>query len=238
MNKEIPLLSATDVELRVAQIIQGKSGTFAILLVYKNARVDMRILDEVFGAMNWQRKHDVINDSLYCTVSIYDEEKKEWISKQDVGVPSNSEATKGEASDAFKRACFNWGIGRELYSAPDILIKLNEEEFYLDKNGKPKCKAKFYVADMSYDKEQNKFTTFLVVDKNGTERFTVNKSSKNTDTMVTAPKASESFEVPFTGGNVCNQCHATIKSQKVVDYAVSKYGVPICYDCQKKMNAA
>ena len=105
MNKEIPLLSATDVELRVAQIIQGKSGTFAILLVYKNARVDMRILDEVFGVMNWQRKHDVINDSLYCTVSIYDEEKKEWISKQDVGVPSNSEATKGEASDAFKRAC-------------------------------------------------------------------------------------------------------------------------------------
>ena len=134
MNKEIPLLSATDVELRVAQIIQGKSGTFAILLVYKNARVDMRILDEVFGAMNWQRKHDVINDSLYCTVSIYDEEKKEWISKQDVGVPSNSEATKGEASDAFKRACFNWGIGRELYTAPMIWIK-PEECTALKQNG-------------------------------------------------------------------------------------------------------
>lgn len=238
MKKEIPLLTSSDVELRVAQIYQTNQGTFAVLLVYKNARVDMRILDEVFGSMNWTRDHSTIDGRLFCTVSVWDEDKKEWISKQDVGVPSNSEATKGEASDAFKRACFNWGIGRELYTAPDILIKLNEEEFYLDKNGKPKCKAKFYVADMSYDKEQNKFTTFLVVDKNGAERFTVNKSSKNTDTMVTTPKASESFEVPFTGGNVCNQCHATIKSQKVVDYAVSKYGVPICYECQKKMNAA
>ena len=140
MKKEIPLLTASDVELRIAQIYQTNQGTFAVLLVYKNARVDMRILDEVFGSMNWTRNHSTIDGRLFCTVSVWDEDKKEWVSKQDVGVPSNTEATatKGEASDAFKRACFNWGIGRELYSAPDILIKLNEEEFYLDKNGKPK----------------------------------------------------------------------------------------------------
>ena len=53
MNKEIPLLTASDVDLRVAQLIQTKNGTYANLLVYKNARVDMKILDEVFGPMNW-----------------------------------------------------------------------------------------------------------------------------------------------------------------------------------------
>lgn len=237
MNKEIPLLSASDVELRVAQIIQGKSGTFAILLVYKNARVDMRILDEVFGVMNWQRKHDVINDSLYCTVSIYDEGKKEWISKQDVGVPSNSEATKGEASDAFKRACFNWGIGRELYSAPDIRIKLNDDEVVLGNNSKPKTYAKFFVEEMTFDKELNKFTSFKVIDKDGKVRFNVNPNNKPIEHKVEPTKVIDA-PPPYVSSNVCSQCHASIKSSKVLEYAISRYGVPICYDCQKKMNAA
>lgn len=237
MNKEIPLLSASDVELRVAQIIQGKSGTFAILLVYKNARVDMRILDEVFGVMNWQRKHDVINDSLYCTVSIYDEGKKEWISKQDVGVPSNSEATKGEASDAFKRACFNWGIGRELYSAPDIRIKLNDDEVVLGNNSKPKTYAKFLVEEMTFDKELNKFTSFKVIDKDGKVRFNINPNNKLIEHKMEPAKVMEAIP-PCVASNVCSQCHASIKSSKVLEYAIGKYGVPICYDCQKKMNAA
>lgn len=237
MNKEIPLLSATDVELRVAQIIQGKSGTFAILLVYKNARVDMRILDEVFGVMNWQRKHDVINDSLYCTVSIWDEEKEQWISKQDVGTENQTEAEKSQSSDSFKRACVNIGIGRELYSAPNIKIKLNDDEVVLGNNGKPKTYAKFYVEEMIFDKELNKFTAFKVIDKDGEVRFNVNPNNKQIEHKVEPTKVIDA-PPPSLSSNVCCQCHARIKSNKVLEYAYGKFGKPICYECQKKMNAA
>lgn len=82
----------------------------------------MKILDETVGAENWKRNHELINGNLFCNVSIYDEAKKEWVTKQDVGTESYTEKEKGQASDAFKRACFNWGIGRELYTAPFIWI--------------------------------------------------------------------------------------------------------------------
>lgn len=234
MEKEIPLLTASDVELRIAQIQQTKTGVYAVLLAYKNSRVDMRILDECFGSMNWKREHTVIDGRLFCTVSVYDEQKQEWISKQDVGVPSNTEATKGEASDAFKRACFNWKIGRELYSVPDIRFKLNEEEYFTGSNGKPKSYAKFYVgADMTYDKEQNKFTKFVVFDKDGKERFSIASNNRSYEPYVDAPKPHEIHEPPF--GSICCQCNIPIKSQKVLDYALNKFGKPICYDCQKRM---
>lgn len=238
MKKEIPLLTAQDVELRVAQMIQGKSGTFAMLLVYKNARVDMRILDEVFGVMNWQRKHEVINNSLYCTVSIWDEEKQLWISKQDVGTENQTEAEKSQSSDSFKRACVNIGIGRELYSAPDIRIKLNEDEIVLGNNGKPKTYAKFYVEEMRFDKEQNKFISFKVVDKDGNVRFKLSANNKNIETRMESTKVIEANTPPFGTDNLCSHCHTPIRSQKVVDYTVNKFGKPVCYDCQKKMIAA
>ena len=240
MKKEIPLLTAQDVELRVAQVVKTKSGVYAVLLVYKNARIDMKILDDVFGAMNWDRKHDTIDGKLFCTVSIWDEEKQRWVSKQDVGVPSNTEATatKGEASDAFKRACFNWGIGRELYSAPDIRVKLEDYEISVGDNGKPKTYAKFYVEEMQFDKEQNKFTSFRVVDKDGNERFTIATSNKDVKTRVEPTKVIEANTPPFGVDNVCSYCHTSIKSPKVLDYAIAKYGKPVCYECQKKLNVA
>ena len=234
MEKDIPLLTASDVELRIAQLQKTNQGIFAVLLAYKNSRVDMRILDECFGTMNWKREHTVIDGRLFCTVSVYDEKKQEWISKQDVGVPSNTEHTKGEASDAFKRACFNWKIGRELYSAPDIRFKLNDDEFFMDNNGKPKSYAKFYVgADMTYDKAQNKFTKFVVLDKDGKERFSIASKNRNYEPNVDTHKPHEMHEPPF--GTICCQCNTPIKSQKVLDYALNKFGKPICYECQKRM---
>ena len=89
----------------------------------------MNILDETVGAMNWQRGHSVIDGNLYCTISIWDEEKEQWIAKSDVGTESNTEKEKGQASDSFKRAGFNWGIGRELYSAPFVYIQLDKSEY-------------------------------------------------------------------------------------------------------------
>mgnify|MGYP001095927157 FL=1 len=99
-----PLL-ASEIECRVGSMKPDGSG--CSLLLYKDARVDMRILDEVFGEMNWKRHHDVVNGNLFCTLSVWDDEKKEWVSKQDVGTESNTEKEKGQASDAFKRAGFN-----------------------------------------------------------------------------------------------------------------------------------
>lgn len=115
--KKIRELRADEIEVRVGVV--RKNGIS--LLLYKDARCDMNILDETFGITGWKRHHELINGSLFCTVSIKGE-NGEWISKQDVGVESYTEAVKGAASDSFKRACFNIGIGRELYTAPFIWI--------------------------------------------------------------------------------------------------------------------
>lgn len=154
--KEIPLLSVEDIECR----IQSVNDKGAVLLLYKTARADMRILDEVFGAMNWQRHHEVVNGNLFCTISIYDPEKGQWVSKQDCGVPSNTQGEKGEASDAFKRAGFSWGIGRELYDSPFIWVA-----------GKVGKYDRFYVTDIQYDREKRKFTRLVIYDDKGKERY-------------------------------------------------------------------
>lgn len=154
--KEIPLLTANDVECRIKKI----TNEGAVLLLYKTARVDMRILDEVYGSMNWQRHHEVINNNLFCTISVWDSEKSQWVSKQDVGTESNAEAEKGQASDAFKRAGFAWGIGRELYDAPFIWI-----------SGKVGKYDRFYVTDIQYDREKQEFTRLVIFDDKGKERY-------------------------------------------------------------------
>ena len=117
MNK-FRVLRADEIECRIAQIKRDGSGLS--LLLYKDARCDQNILDETVGPMNWQRAHTRENRN--CIVSIWDSEKAQWISKEDTGTESNTEREKGLASDSFKRACFNWGIGRELYTAPFIWV--------------------------------------------------------------------------------------------------------------------
>lgn len=154
--KEIPLLTKEDIECR----IQSVNDKGAVLLLYKTARADMRILDEVFGAMNWQRHHEVVNGNLFCTISIYDADKGQWVSKQDCGVPSNTQGEKGEASDAFKRAGFSLGIGRELYDSPFIWI-----------SGKVGKYDRFHVTDIQYDREKREFTRLTICDDKGKERY-------------------------------------------------------------------
>lgn len=114
-------LKADEVDARVGTCNQNGFS----LLLYKDARCDQNILDETVGAANWQRKHYEVKGNMFCSVGIYDDVKKDWIWKDDCGTESNTEKEKGEASDSFKRACFNWGIGRELYTAPFIYIKGN-----------------------------------------------------------------------------------------------------------------
>lgn len=109
-------LNADEIEVRVGSV--KESGLS--LLLYKDARVDQNILDETVGSMNWQRHHS--RDNANCVVSIWDPDKSQWVEKEDTGTESHAEREKGLASDSFKRACFNWGIGRELYTAPFIWI--------------------------------------------------------------------------------------------------------------------
>lgn len=133
MEYKFDYLSAEDVECRVATV----SSKGLSLLLYKDARCDMRILDKTVGMMNWKRSHELINGNLFCNVSIYDSEKQEWVTKQDVGTESYTEKEKGQASDSFKRACFCWGIGRELYTAPFIWIaKEDLKKHELKQDGK------------------------------------------------------------------------------------------------------
>lgn len=115
------------------------------LLLYKDARVDMNILDETVGAMNWKKSYS--RDNANCTVSLWDEDKKDWVSKEDTGKESFSEAEKGLASDSFKRACFNWGIGRALYTAPFIWI---DGHYKKNEKGKYECYERFHVESIHY----------------------------------------------------------------------------------------
>jgi len=146
--KEFRLLKADEISCRVNQI-NDKGLT---LLLYKDARVDMDILDETVGCMNWKKEYT--RDNRNCIVSIWDEEKKEWISKEDTGTESNNEAEKGLASDSFKRACVNWGIGRCLYTAPFIYIPASKVEI-TPKGNKFTTYDKFHVEAIKYDKNRN-----------------------------------------------------------------------------------
>lgn len=122
-------LDINDVDFRIQSI--SKNG-YAVILAYKNARVDMNRLDEVVGAHGWQKDYKIIDGNLFCGIAIKTD--NEWIWKWDVGVESYAEKEKGQASDAFKRAGFCWGIGRELYDYPFIMVKLNDDEFTVENN--------------------------------------------------------------------------------------------------------
>lgn len=160
-------LNANEIECRIATV---KSNGLSLLL-YKDARCDMNILDETVGVYNWKRSH--CRDNANCIVSIWDDDKKQWISKEDTGTESFTEKEKGLASDSFKRACFNLGIGRELYTAPFIWVSDARCEIKTsgrkDKNGKDvyTCVDKFYVEQIVYDDNRNIVALSIMNDTKG-----------------------------------------------------------------------
>lgn len=157
--KKIRELKANEIEVRVAQATQY--GT--TWLLYKTARTDMEILDETFGAENWQNDYKVINGNLQGGIGV--KFGDEWIWKWDCGVESNTEKEKGESSDAFKRAGFRWGIGRELYTAPDIQIDTKTVPVK-EYNGKYKCYEKLFVKEIEYT--DGKITLLVLVNSKNT----------------------------------------------------------------------
>lgn len=181
-------LKADEIECRVGTI----NAKGCSLLLYKDARVDMKILDETYGVGNWQRTHEVINGNLFCTIEVWNDRISQWVKKQDVGTESYTEKEKGEASDSFKRAGFNVGIGRELYTSPFIWIMPKAEmkpyntkdidgneacEFYAyKKDGYNKnvytTKTVFEVTEIDYD-DKGTINKLTIKDHKGNVRFSL-----------------------------------------------------------------
>ena len=159
-------LKADEIECRIGSV--GAKG-FTMLL-YKDARCDMNILDETVGEHEWQRDHKEIKGTIYCGVGIRDNTYSEWVWKWDAGAESYTEKEKGEASDSFKRACVNWGIGRELYTAPLIFIRAKTEPVGNGYRLSDKRDGYGYkVAQIEYEGGR---ISHLVITKHGTQVFT------------------------------------------------------------------
>ena len=168
-TKEIRTLKAEEIDLRVG--MQRDNG--CSLLLYKDAK----LLDEYFGPMNWKREHTLVNGNLFCSISIWDTDKKEWVSKQDVGTESNTEKEKGQASDAFKRAAVNWGIGRELYTAPFIWITLSGDDLTQSK----KLKTTFHIKEIRYNSERE-IDHLVITDNKGGIRYQYSRNGQKQET--------------------------------------------------------
>lgn len=162
-------LKANEINVKVKQVTEKG----CLLLLYKDARVDMTILDEEFGPANWQADYKDIRGALYCGIGVWNPTTCNWIWKWDCGIESKADdegnEKKGEASDAFKRAGFKWGIGRELYTAPFIWAKVPTvkigEKWYLQNKFQ-----KFIVEEISYN-DNGEISKLVIVDDKGNRVF-------------------------------------------------------------------
>ena len=199
-------LRADEIECRVSTV----SAKGCSLLLYKTARADQDLLDETVGPKNWQRRHT--RDNANCIISIWDEDKKQWVEKEDTGTESFTEKEKGLASDSFKRAGFNWGIGRELYTAPFIWIPAGNVTLE-DYNGKKTTRDRFSVTEIKYDKDGNVSALEIRNDKTDKIVYTYGKTKgQRVDDRKTKAVASQTID--------------TVKMSAVTS-ALQRAGIPL-----------
>lgn len=256
MNMEgmkIRPLHADEIQCRVDQVTQKG---FSILL-YKDARVDMALLDELVGPMNWKRKHERIGDKEFCTVSIRDKDTGEWVDKQDCGAESNYQKEKGETSDAFKRACTNWGIGRELYTAPRIWIQGGTRSSgQKSRSGKPIYElmdkyAKYEVAEIETDLQSGRIARLVIVCKDKKiYEYPQDTTPAQTDTLPPPEELPLPEEPPMPQDTppVCEDCGQVIRGVKkgdtifypesIIASSMHTYGAALCWECCSKRKAA
>ncbi|MDH4129836.1 MAG: Rad52/Rad22 family DNA repair protein, partial [Spirochaetota bacterium] len=109
--------SPDEIEWRVQQSGVKNGKPWAMVLAYVTSRAVMDRLDEVFGIMGWKDSYIPGADGgVICKLSVWDNEKKEWITKEDGSENTNIDAVKGGISGALKRAAVKFGIGRYLYN--------------------------------------------------------------------------------------------------------------------------
>lgn len=245
-DKLFRALRADEIEVRIDQI----GDRWCRLLLYKDARCDRRILDETFGAMNWQDSYEMIGDTLYCTVSVWDKEQQRWISKSDCGVESKTEAEKGRSSDAFKRACFVWGIGRELYTRVNLRVnnlctkktgtnKYGRDVFELDGDDKYQ---RFFVDELTIDTEKEKITHLTIINKD--DEIVATYDERPVKPHKREPKEKpyreETYGLMPDGRILCLNCQAEIKDSigkqgnLVRAMEVAKATKGLCLDCYRK----
>lgn len=200
------LLEPTDIECKVKKV----TDKGAILLLYKTARTDMDILDDTVGAENWDCEYSDIKGNLYCKIGIRFPEGMgdRWIYKQDCGIESREDddgnQKKGEASDAFKRAGFKWGIGRELYTAPFIWIPA--DRVTIDRTGpRPRTNDTFKVDHIAYNERRQISELRIVNTKTGVVAFAHNVPLPPTK----APRKQAEPEEIF-----CQQCGKSLASYR------------------------
>jgi len=240
------LLRPDEIECRVARVTEKSVQ----LLLYKTARTDSALLDETVGSLNWQNDYKVIDGKMYCGVGVKDKDTCQWVWKWNCGTESNMEQEKGQASDAFKRAGFVWGIGAELYSSPQIYVPIAKCNV---KGGK--CYDTFEVTSIGYDKAEN--INALVISIDGQPVWNMGTAKKVAEKPKAEPKEApkakkeeappphEDEDLPFIfkeepGGKpevfnnvyVCSSCRKEI-TPKVAKYSYDKFGKYLCYNCQR-----
>lgn len=225
-------LRADEIECRVQTVTPNGCS----VLLYKDARCDMNILDETVGPEKWQRAHELINGNLFCNVGIWQPRADgfgDWVWKQDVGTESNTEKEKGQASDSFKRACVNWGIGRELYTAPFIWISGDLIE-WRESNGKKVPKSTFAVDYIDYD--ENRRINALAI-RRGDGRIVWTMGAKNALKSAKTESKAEQKSDP----NACPLCGEIVPTMKAKDGSVLDPQTVLrnlggmCPACYKKM---
>lgn len=253
--RKFRLLRADEIECRISEI--DKDGRYINLLLYKTARTDAALLDETIGFDNWCNDYKMLDGKLYCGIGIRSE-NGEWIWRWNVGTESNTEAEKGQASDAFKRAGFVIGIGTELYSSPRITVWNNACEIK-DYSGKKKCFDRFAVKRIEYDDQQNIKALEIVNETRGNICFTF-PSQKQVGRPVTAPQRPEppqeqqrmnpaqraaqrvqtaqgTVQRPGEQLPVCTKCGKPVTPQ-VATFSQRAFGRIICYGCQSAERGA
>lgn len=242
MERMFRLLRADEIECRVSTCTEKGVS----LLLYKDARCDQNILDETVGPMNWEREHR--RDNANCVVSIWDKDKDQWISKEDTGTESYTEKEKGLASDSFKRACFNWGIGRELYTAPFIWITAEKVSLVpKPKGGGMTTYDKFDVQAIGYDDDGRINQLTIINSRTNTQVYNFGKAPrKKAAPKVDAPQTEEQAveehydEVRNTpiGDTKAKTLNTEIQSRKIpVDMILTHKGVKRLADLNEGQHA-
>lgn len=241
MELNFRTLKPSEIDCRVSQIKENG----LILLLYKDARCDMNLLDQTVGPMNWTRKHS--RDNANCEVSIYDIERGQWVSKEDTGTESNTEAAKGLASDSFKRACVNWGIGRELYTAPFIWISSEKYKSEEGRNGNLRCTDGFSIKDIAYNESREICDLTIVNNRTGKVVYSMAKTDPDTTDPDPKPDPVKAGPDPAKAeAPTCALCGETIKpfrnkgvvvsAEEFVQRTMNKFDKPLCKECVKRIN--
>lgn len=213
-------LRADEIECRIGQI--NKQGKGLSLLLYKDARCDMAILDETVGALNWQREHYEVKGNMYCKVSIWDTEKNTWVWKSDCGTESNTEAQKGEASDSFKRACVNWGIGRELYTSPFIWVPANLCRL---ENGK--CFDKFEVRDMVVKDKVITGLSIINASTGGNCVYAYGECARNAQNATRQPQSQSRANTPAQSQNLAQSAQQLLSPRQRLNILLQERNIDV-----------